>query len=102
MTEFTSLREVEPQVPTETIRKIVSYFTGPEAEHALDPTYEYTQKEHNPDNVAIFKDLQKMEGVGLVVPVGEEHMYYAAINSKSCKLTALGSHYWRLANEQKI
>ncbi|MGF1573365.1 MAG: caspase family protein, partial [Sumerlaeia bacterium] len=41
-------------------------------------------------NVAIFKDLQKMEGVGLVVPVSEEHMYYAAMNSKSCRLTALG------------
>ena len=30
-----------------------------------------------------------MEGVGLVVPVGEEHMYYAAMNSTACKLTAL-------------
>ena len=31
-----------------------------------------------------------MEGVGLVVPVGEEHMYYAAMNSTACRLTALG------------
>jgi len=43
-----------------------------------------------------------MEGVGLVVPVSEEHMYYAAINSKSCRLTALGGHYWRLVNQKKI
>ena len=102
VTAFTSLRQVEPQVPTETIRKLVSYFPGPEAQHALDPTYEDTEDGHNPANVAIFKDLQKMEGVGLVVPVGEEHMYYAAMKSKSCKLTALGAHYWHLASERKI
>ena len=102
VTEFTSLREVEPQVPPETIRKLVSYFSGPQAEHALDPTYEDTEEGHNPDNVTIFKDLQKLEGVGLVVPVDEEHMYFAAMNSKSCKLTKLGAHYWRLANELKF
>ena len=102
VTEFTSLREIEPQVPTDTIRKLVSYFPRPEAEHALDPTYEDTAEGYNPDNVTIFKDLQKMEGVGLVVPVDEEHMYYAAMHSKSCKLTKLGAHYWRLADEVKL
>ena len=102
VTEFTSLREVEPQVPTETIRKIISYFPEPQAEHALDPTYEDQEEGHNPDNVKIFKDLQKLEGVGLVVPVDEEHMYFAAIHSKSCKLTKLGAHYWRLAKELKL
>ena len=43
-----------------------------------------------------------MEGVGLVVPVDEEHMYYAAMNSRACRLTALGAQYWRLANEKKL
>ena len=49
-----------------------------------------------------FKELQKFESVGLVVPVEEEHMYFAAINSKSCRLTALGYQYWRLVKEKKI
>ena len=102
VTQFTSLREVQPQVPLETLRKIVTYFPSPQDEHALDPSYEDTVEGYNPDNVKVFKDLQKMEGVGLVVPVGEEHMYYAAINSKSCRLTALGAQYWRLANEKKF
>ena len=102
ITAFTSLREVKPQVPPETIRKIITYFPEPQAEHALDPTYEDQEEGHNPDNVKIFKDLQKLEGVGLVVPVDEEHMYFAAIHSKSCKLTALGEHYWRLAKDDKI
>lgn len=102
VTQFTSLREVPPQVPLETLRKITEYFPAPQDEHALDPTYEDTEPGNDPNNVKVFKDLQKMEGVGLVVPVDEEHMYYAAMNSKACRLTALGAQYWRLANEKKL
>ncbi len=102
VTQFTSLREVPPQVPLETLRKLVIYFPSPQDEHALDPSYEDTVEGHDPDKAKVFKDLQKMEGVGLIVPVGEEHMYYAAMNSKSCRLTALGAQYWRLANEKKL
>ena len=43
-----------------------------------------------------------MESVGLIEPVNEDHMYYAAMNSESCKLTALGYHYWQLVKKGKI
>ena len=102
VSRFTSLRTVTPQVPLETLRKITNYFQTPEFEYSLDPTYEDSEANHNPDNTKIFKDLQKFQSVGLVVPVGEEYMYYAAMNSKSCKLTALGYQYWRLANEKRL
>lgn len=102
VTQFTSLREVTPQVPLQTLRKLVIYFPSPQDEHSLDPSYEDSVEGHDPGKVKVFKDLQKMEGVGLVVPVGEEHMYYAAMNSKSCRLTALGAQYWRLAKEKKL
>ncbi|PIW36568.1 MAG: peptidase C14 [Candidatus Kerfeldbacteria bacterium CG15_BIG_FIL_POST_REV_8_21_14_020_45_12] len=102
VTRFTSLRNLQPQVPQDVIRKIIDYFLEPEQEFALDRTYEYTNEEAIPENVAVFKNLQKMEGVGLVIPVDEEHMYDAAQNSKSCKLTALGLHYWRLVNEGRF
>ncbi len=36
VTRFTSLREVQPQVPLQTLRKIVSYFPSPQDEHALE------------------------------------------------------------------
>ena len=78
-------------------------FQKAQEEYALDPTYEFTNEDiAKPKNVAILKNLQKFEGVNLVVPVGEEHMYFAAQNSKSCKLTALGYRYWRLVKEGKI
>ena len=100
--QFTSLREVQPQVPLEQLRRIAVHFLAPQEEYLLSPLYEDTVLGHDPEKARIFKDLQKMEGVGLVVPVGEEHMYYAAMNSKSCRLTALGAQYWRLAKEKKF
>jgi hypothetical protein len=56
----------------------------------------------NDDNVRIFKELQACNRHGLVVPVNAEHMYYAAINSTACKLTALGAHYRMLAEMNRI
>jgi hypothetical protein len=38
----------------------------------------------------------------LLIPVGENHMFYAAINSKSCQLTPLGRFYWKLVKENRL
>jgi hypothetical protein len=84
------------------MRRITQYFLTPDSEHKLDPSYEDTDIQAKPANVTIFKDLQKLQSVGLVVPVDAEFMYFAAINSKSCRLTALGYQYWRLVNEKKL
>lgn len=102
VTRFIPLRTVTPPIPFNILRKITEYFKVPEEEFKLNPTFEDTEKSHDPTNVIIFKNLQKYERVNLVVPVDEEHMYYAAMNSKSCKLTALGHHYWRLVKEKRI
>jgi hypothetical protein len=112
VTRFTSLREISPQVSLETLREIIKYFPQPQEEYDLNPSYEETNSkevEHEvikpyavDQNVRIFKTLQKLVSVGLVVPVGEDHMYFAAMNSKACRLTTLGHHYWRLAKEGRI
>lgn len=102
VTSFSPLRKIHPKVPFETLRKITQYFLTPESEHPLNPTYEDTEKTAIPDNVKIFKDLQKFQSVGLVVPVDAEFMYFAAINSTACRLTALGYQYWRLVHEKKL
>jgi hypothetical protein len=101
---FTVLRKVQPTVPiNEVLRKITDYFEEPSFHFQLDPSYEFTNetiaiREH----VQVFRNLQKMHVAGLVVPEGEEHLYFAAQNSKTCKLTAKGKHYWRLVTEGKI
>ena len=112
VTKFTSLRTVNPQVSLDNLRKIIDYFPEPQEKFSLNPSFEFTNNndiEHeviepysNTENVAIFKNLQKLHSVGLIVPVDSDHMYFAAMNSKSCKLTALGYHYWRLVSEKLI
>ncbi len=102
VSRFTAIRSISPPVPFETLRKICLYFPRPQDEFLLNPSFEFTDPSADPANVAVFKDLQKFEGVALVVPVGEEHMYFAAMNSKSCRLTALGYQYWRLVKERRI
>ncbi|MDR3112385.1 MAG: caspase family protein [Elusimicrobiota bacterium] len=112
VTRFTSLRTVVPQVPTETLSELVKFFPSTTDKFLLDPSFEYTNssgvthkvikpyatKEH----VVIFKKLQQLQSVGLVVPYGAKHMYFAAMKSKACKLTALGRHYWQLVKEKRI
>lgn len=112
VTRFTSLREVQPQVDKKIIRKIGDYFKSEDYQLELDPSFEPTNAtdvEHkviepyaSKENTAIFSHLQMLESIGLVVPIGEEHMYFAAMNSKSCGLTAVGKQYWKLVKEGRI
>lgn len=112
ISRFFSLRSVIPQVPVAMLRQLISYFPTSDAGFPLDPSFEDTnspQVVHHVsepyarvENVAKFKALQKFASVGLVRPEGEEHMYFAAMHSKSCKLTALGHHYWRLVKDRRI
>lgn len=109
---FVSLRKVTPPIDINIVRRIVNYFAEPTTKLPLDPSFEptnNTETEHKvvepfsiDKNVAIFSDLQKLESVGLVVPDGTPHMYYAAMESKACKLTSVGRHYWRLVKEDRI
>jgi hypothetical protein len=112
ISKFISIRDVEPRISLRTLKTIVNYFDNSDKEFRLDPSYEFTNNEEaehkvkepyaNADNVKIFKNLQVFESAGLVEPVGEEHMYFAAMNSKSCKLTTLGQYYWRLVTDKRI
>lgn len=110
--KFISLRQVDSQIPLGTLREMATIFKNPSDEVDLDPSFEFTNDssiQHDyvkpyaeKHNVELFKKLQQMNRVGLVTPVDEEHMYFAAMNSKSCKLTALGHHYWRLVKDRRI
>lgn len=112
VTEFSPIKTVTPNVPLSEILKITELFASDTAALNLDPSFEFTndpKTEHKviepyakSENVAKFKILQKLQSIGFVKPVGEEHMYFAAMNSKSCVLTELGKYYWRLVKNNKI
>lgn len=99
---FISLRRVMPPITLEDLKKIDDLFPDKGYEFKLDPTFEPSSSEVNETNAEKFRILQKYNRLNLVVPVGAEHMYYAAMESKSCKLTIVGEHYWTLVREERI
>ena len=109
---FVRVKTVVPSVELSVLRNIVDYFPTSTHEFKLNPSFEFTNNNEyklevkepysNPENVKIMKNLQKMESVGLIKPIDEEHMYFASMNSKGCRLTSLGYHYWNLVKKGKI
>lgn len=102
VSRFCSLRKVSAPIKLSTLRKICEYFPNRSEELQLNPTFEPTSEKPDRINTEIFAELQEMVKVNLVEPNGEDHMYYAAMNSKSCGLTRLGEHYWKLVNKDQI
>lgn len=100
--QFVNLRQVVPSISLEDLRTITKLFSNPHNGIKLDPSFEPDSENPNEENTRKFAILQKMARINLVVPVGEQHMYYAAMNGKSCKLTALGAHYWQLVKNERI
>lgn len=100
-----------PKIPLNILRKLPSYFPDRTSIFSLDPSFEpdrncvpeeFRNFPVNPSNTEIFKDLQRLNRHALVIPVDTDHMYYAALNSTGCKLTATGAHYRQLAEMRLI
>ncbi|EOG39212.1 peptidase C14 [Enterococcus faecium] len=110
VSRFDIIRKVTPPIDVSILRELPEMFKSKEI--SLDPSYEETNTlsdKHeviepyaNENNVKLFKKLQKLTSNGLVKPVGEDHMYYAAIRGKSCELTPLGEYYLKLAKEERF
>jgi hypothetical protein len=96
------VRMCNPRVPLPTLRAMTTWFPEREYTFPLDPSFEPTEEPRDSKNESIFSGLQKLRAARLVDPVDEEHMYYAAMKSKGCVLTALGKHYWSMAKAHRI
>lgn len=112
VSSFTVIRRTDPPIDMSILRSLKDIFSSTCECLRLDPSFEYTNDpnvEHEviepyavDKNVKLFKQLQKLQSVGLVQPVGEDHMYFAAMKSKSCKLTEVGKYYYMLSKEGRI
>ncbi len=107
--QFVSLRKVPPSIPLEELRRVTEFFPRRGHEFQLDPTFEPEMKGRDagmpppdPENTRKFAILQRYNRLNLVTPVDAPHMWHAAMQSKSCKLTVLGEHYRRLVEKQRI
>ena len=106
---FVSLRKVQPPISLGDLLRIIEFFPQPGFEFKLDPTFEPELTGRHagsplpdPANTAKFAVLQKYNKVNLLVPLDAPHMWHAAMESKSCKLTVLGEHYRRLVEKNLI
>ena len=107
--QFVSLRKVSPPIPISDLRQIIEFFPTPGYEFSLDPTYEPEMKGRDagmpppdPENTRLFAILQRYNRLNLLVPVDAPHMWNAAMESKTCRLTAIGEHYRRLVEKERI
>lgn len=107
--QFVSLRTTSPAISEDELRKITSFFPTPGYSFPLDPSFEPEMKGRDagmPDpiekNTEVFAVLQKYNRLNLLVPEDAPHMWNAAMESKSCRLTALGEHYRRLVEKNRI
>lgn len=107
--EFVSLRKSTPPIALSDLLRIVEFFPEPGYEYHLDPTYEPELKgrddgmpEPIPENTRVFSILQKYNRLNLLIPVGVPNMWNAAMESAGCRLTALGEHYRRLVEKERI
>jgi hypothetical protein len=106
---FVSLRRVEPPIPLADLQRLKELFPVPGFDFKLDPSFESRDEgrtaqmpRSDPENARKFAVLQKYNRVNLLVPVDAVHMWNAAMETKSCKLTVLGEHYRRLVEEGQI
>jgi hypothetical protein len=102
VSQLKPLRTCNPTIDRSILRLLPTLFPSENYEYHLDPSFEPTHSDCNKENVEIFSILKAYRAAGLLVPVDEAHMYYAAMRSKSCRLTILGQYYWRLARARKI
>jgi hypothetical protein len=100
---FVSLRETAAAIELGDLRRIAEFFPVPGHRFQLDPSYEPERgpgdvdlPEPDPRNVAVFEILQKYNRLNLLVPEGAPHMWHAAMQSKTARLTPIGEHYRRL------
>ena len=98
---FVSLRKVQAPIALSDLKKITELFDDSFVVK-LDPSYEPESESPNKENNEKFAILQKYNRVNLVVPVDAPHMYHAAMQSKSCRLTVVGEYYWRLVKNKRI
>jgi uncharacterized caspase-like protein len=102
LSQMVALRTAQPAVSEDTLRMLPKWFPVKESIYPLNPSYEYTEKVADSDNVAIFKQLQQCRDAKLVESVDEDYMYFAAKNSTGCRLTMLGQHYWQLVKDGRL
>ena len=96
------LRRAKHAVSDDMLRRMIDLFPNPDYQYPLDKSYEPTEEPRHPEHEAIFERLQKLRDARLVETMGTPHMYYAAMEGRTCRLTALGRAYWHQVRNHRF
>jgi hypothetical protein len=102
VSQLITIRKCIPVVTVSILKRLTDYFHNQEYQFPLDKSFEDSIPGFDPEKAKIFKELQKCRAAGLLIPVGYDHMYDAAYNCTSCKLTPQGKYYWFLAKSNRL
>jgi hypothetical protein len=99
----TTLRQVVPRVTKNDLREIVRLFPDINYKFYMDKTYEETEKTANPENVAKFKTLKRLQIGGLIkIDDPKPDLYWVAMHDRYCSLSPIGHYYFNLVKNEKI
>ena len=100
------MRKAKAPLELAELHQLTRLFPDSDYDFPLDPSFEPESGEGQNANMKKFEVLQRFNRVNLVVPYGlpkkKNHMYFAAMMKKGCRLTALGRHYWNLVKKGAI
>jgi len=96
------LRICEPTLSRADLREVLDLFSDALDDLPLDPSFEPEAEPRDEEHERLFDLLQKARANRLVEPVDEDHLYFAAMNSKACRLTPLGRHYYLVHSEDRL
>lgn len=96
------IRQCAPAVPVSQLRRLTEFFPKTDFEFSLDPSYEPDANPKHSEHEGVFAVLQRCRAAKLIEPIDTDHMYFAAMQNKACRLTPLGKHYWQMANQRRL
>jgi uncharacterized caspase-like protein len=99
---FAPLRRAKASITDEKLSRLPALFPQETSELKLDPSFEPTSDVPDDTNTQTFSILQPMRAARLIEPVGTDHLYYAAMQGHSCRMTPLGRVYWRKAKDKRL
>lgn len=97
-----SLRNCEPKISLETLRKLPNYFPEKTTGRFLSSANLESLGGKNEAMLSMMIDFREYHANGLLMPIGVVSLDEAAVQNKECRLTPLGEYYKNLAIERML
>jgi len=92
-----AIRRAAPAVADEVLARLPKWFASPGDAYAMDPSYERTSDEADPEHIEVFDHFKELRNAHLLQTDQYEDLYYTALNSGAVSLTPQGRLFWKRA-----